>query len=130
VRTPLAAGSSERRLEALDDNPISAGSRLRWHTQDQQTETVTVTAFDAPALFEYEMDAACYGTRVWFGIEPADGGGSHVRWRQRLDVPLYWWIRPGYRRRLDRLLAGTAERLRAGKRFADDEATGQATSAD
>lgn len=124
VRTPLAGGSSERRLEALDDRPIGAGSRLRWHTQDQQTETVTVTAFEAPASFEYEMDAASYGARVWFGIEPAAGGGSHVRWRQRLDVPLYWWIQPGYRRRLDRLLAGTAERLRAGKRFADDEATG------
>ena len=128
LRTPLADGSPERRLEALDHGPVGAGSRLRWRMRDQQTETATVTAFEAPAVFEYEMDVASYGTSVWFGIEPAEGG-SRVRWRQRLDVPLYWWVRPGYRRSLQRTLDETAERLRAGKRFVDDEPTGRPASA-
>jgi hypothetical protein len=129
LQTPLADGSPERRLEPLDDGPVGAGCRLSWHTQDQQVETAAVTAFEPPALFEYEMNCASYGTRVWFGIEPTEGGGSRVRWRQRLDLPLYWWMLPSYRRRLDGLLADTAERLRAGKRFLDDEATGPAPAA-
>ena len=121
VHTPLAAGAPRRALETLDDHPVGVGSRLRYRTTQGHIETVTVTTFDAPAVFEYELAPASYRSRIWFAIEPREGG-SRVHWRHRLDVPVYWRMRASYRRTMERALDETARRLRAGRRFVDDEA--------
>jgi hypothetical protein len=78
-----------------------------------------VTAFEAPAVVAYVVEATGYRFAHWYGIEPMDGG-SRVSWRQRVDVPLNVWIRPGYLRAVRQLPGASADRLRAGRRFADD----------
>lgn len=122
LRTPLAPDAPERRLEPLDDGPVGVGTRLRYRGSSGQSGDATVTAFEAPAVFEYVIGGMGYRITAWYGIEPRDGG-SRVRWRQRLDVPVSWWIRPRYRQSVEAQLAGSAERLRAGRRFADDATT-------
>jgi hypothetical protein len=48
------------------------------------------------------------------------GAGALVRWRARLDVPLFLGLQPGYRRSLDRAAPERAERLRRFKTFAEE----------
>jgi hypothetical protein len=120
LHTPLASGSIARRLEPLDHGPIGVGSRLRERTEDGQERTFVVTDFDPTAIFAYRMDPTSYELRMWYGIEAREGG-SRLRWRQRLDVALYRHLRPSYRRFIQGLHAEAAERLTAGRRFADDE---------
>jgi hypothetical protein len=74
-------------------------------------------------VFEHVVDGWGYRMTTSYVIEPRDGG-SRVRWRQRLDVPVNWWIRPDYRRSVEAQRARSAERLRAGRRFADDPSPG------
>jgi hypothetical protein len=128
LRTPLAPASPERRLEPLDDGPIGVGSQLRYRSSGGETETAAVTAFEAPAVFGYEIHKAGYRTSAWYGIEPTEGG-SRVRWRHGLDVPLHWWTRRSYRRRIQEITAQSTERLRAGRRFVDDGVTDPSASA-
>jgi len=80
LRTPLAPGSRERTLEPLDESPIGVGSRLRYRPSSGPTETATVTAFEAPAVMAYVVEATGYRFAYRFEIEPVDGG-SRVRWR-------------------------------------------------
>jgi hypothetical protein len=119
LRTPLAPDAPERRLEPLDDAPIGVGTLLRYRGSRGQYVSATVTAFEASAAFEHVVEGLGYRITTSYGIEPRDGG-SRVRWRQQLDLPLGWWIRPGYRRSVAAQRASSAERLRAGRRFADD----------
>ena len=126
LRTPLAPSSRERTLEPLDNRPVGVGSRLRYRPSSGPTETATVTAFEAPAVVAYVVEGEGYRFSFWYGIEPMDGG-SRVRWRQGVDVPLNVWIRPGYLRAIRQQHAAYAEGLRAGRRFADDPVSNPAS---